>query len=114
MSDQDVIDVAPGRTSPLRVFYRVRDWISGRPLTMRWILAGPIAFILAIVTMAAMPFWLPEGPAGVDHLAMPVIIFPLIWTVTLMYPCLDDNVPRATLIMVAATVLQIGAVVAAF
>ncbi|MEM9060860.1 MAG: hypothetical protein AAGD13_10410 [Pseudomonadota bacterium] len=110
----DLALVETARRSRFRAFQRVRLWIVAHPLTMRWILAGPIALILSIVTMAAMPFWFPEGAAGVDHLAMPVVIFPLIWTVALMYPCIEDNMPRATLIMLAALFAQLLVIIAAF
>ncbi|MEM7058157.1 MAG: hypothetical protein AAF557_11250 [Pseudomonadota bacterium] len=92
----------------------IANAISARPLLTRWILAGPVALILAIVTMASMPFWLPEGPAKVDHLAFPIVLFPLIWTITVVYPCLADNLPRATLIMLGLTVMQAALVTSAF
>lgn len=98
----------------MKLIAKVAGAISARPLLTRWILAGPIALILAIVTMATMPFWVPEGPAKVDHLAFPIVFFPLIWTITVVYPCMEDNLPRATLIMVGLTAVQTALIVSAF
>ncbi|MEO1495333.1 MAG: hypothetical protein AAFV19_24585, partial [Pseudomonadota bacterium] len=90
--DEIALPAKRGRTGlPLRLLRKIAYWIESHPVTMRWILAGPIALILAIVTMAAMPFWMPEGAGGIDHLAMPVVLFPLIWAAALLYPCLDER-----------------------
>ncbi|MEM9139527.1 MAG: hypothetical protein AAGB15_06815 [Pseudomonadota bacterium] len=88
--------------------------ISARPLLVRWILAGPVALILAILAMASMPFWFPGGAAGIDHIVFPIVLFPLIWTATVVYPCIDDNVPRAVLTMTGLCLLCGGLVASAF
>lgn len=88
--------------------------LSSRPVTVRWILAGPIALILAILSMAAMPLWLPVGAAGVNHIAMPIVLFPAIWTAAVMYPVLDDNLVRATAIMMGIIVVLGLLIFAAF
>ncbi|MEM6663053.1 MAG: hypothetical protein AAF666_12850 [Pseudomonadota bacterium] len=93
---------------------KVAEMISSRPVMTRWILAGPIALVLAIVTMAAMPFWFPAGPAGLDHLAIPILLFPLIWTATVLYPCMDEKLPRAVVVMTALTAMQIAVIISAF
>lgn len=53
---------------------------------LRWLLAGPLALILAILLMACLPFALPAGRGGIDHLVLPVIFFPLIWAMLVILP----------------------------
>lgn len=77
----------------------------------RTLLAGPGALITAVVAMAAMPVWLPPGTAGIDNLVFPLVLFPLIWAAAFFYACLDENLIRAAVTLLAATGLN-GAVVA--
>ena len=70
-----------------------------RSLILRWILAGPVALVAAILTMAAMPMWLPQGEGGVNHLAFSVVLFPAIWAVYLMYVLLEERMKRAAIVM---------------
>ncbi|MEM7188868.1 MAG: hypothetical protein AAF439_04585 [Pseudomonadota bacterium] len=93
---------------------RIGGAISARPVLTRWILAGPVALVLAVVTMAAMPFWVPAGPANLDHLAFPILLFPLIWTITVLYPCMDEKLPRAVTIILGLTIVQTLLIISAF
>ncbi|MEM0955964.1 MAG: hypothetical protein AAGI24_17620 [Pseudomonadota bacterium] len=70
-----------------------------RRLIARWVLAGPVALLLAILTMAAMPMWLPPGSAGVNHLAISVVVFPGLWALYVMYVLLEENLQRAAVVM---------------
>jgi hypothetical protein len=63
--------------------------------------------------MMAMPLWLPAGPAGVDAIALPIILAPLLWAVPFFYAVLEENLVRATLILAGATLVQAAAVLLA-
>lgn len=65
----------------------------------RFWLAGPVTLIVAVFVMAAMSLWLPQGLAGIDHLLVPLVLFPLIWTVIFFYVILENNIKRAWLVM---------------
>lgn len=83
--------------------------IDAHPLAARWLLAGPVAILAAVATMAAMPVWLPAGAAGVDHLAFPIVLAPLIWAVPFFYACLEENLPRCAAVLAGATLVQAAA-----
>ena len=80
--------------------------VAARPVTTRWLLAGPGALLAAVATMSVMPLWLPRGAAGVTHLAFPIILAPLIWAVAFFYACLEENLVRASLVIAAAVLGQ--------
>lgn len=80
--------------------------IAARPTLWRWLLAGPGALIAALLFMAAMPVWAPQGAAGVDHLIMPLILAPLFWGIAFGYACIEENLPRCAGIMIGAILLQ--------
>ncbi|MEM7508377.1 MAG: hypothetical protein AAF415_16715 [Pseudomonadota bacterium] len=98
----------------LKVFATVANWVDARPVAMRWILAGPATLIAALLSMATMPQWLPEGSAGIDHLAFPIVLFPAIWAVLFFYACLDMRLTRATLVFAAVIGAQLALISAAF
>ena len=89
----------------------LRGVLEAHPLAGRWVLAGPLALLAAFATMAAMPLWLPAGRAGVDNIVLPIVLTPLIWAVPFFYACLEPNLGRCALVLLAATLLQ-GLVVA--
>lgn len=80
--------------------------------SLRFWLAGPFGLIAAIVIMASMSLWLPGGRANIDHLVIPVLLFPLIWSVVFFYAILESKVGRAALVF-AVTMLINGGLVAA-
>jgi hypothetical protein len=86
--------------------------IRARPVAARWLLAGPGALALALVTMMAMPLWLPAGRAGVDDIVYPIVLAPLIWALAFFYACLEENLVRGTLVTFGAVLLQGAAVLA--
>lgn len=71
-----------------------------RRLIARWILAGPLAFIVSVLIMASMPMWMPMGAGNVNHLAFSVLLFPAIWVAIVMYVLLEENMTRATVLLV--------------
>lgn len=76
--------------------------------TQRTLVAGPLALMAAVVTIAAMPHWVPEGAGRIDNLVLPVIAFPLIWAVAFFYACLADNIPRAAKVLTAVAAVQVA------
>lgn len=60
--------------------------------------AGPMALVVAILILLAMPLWYPAGTGGIDHLVMPVVTFPLIWAVLFFHACLDRRLLRVALV----------------
>lgn len=67
--------------------------------SLRFWLAGPVTLIVSILTMASMSLFLPKGKAEIDHLVIPVVIFPLIWATLFFYTVLEKNSKRAGLVM---------------
>lgn len=92
---------------------RIAAGIRARPRLVRWLLAGPGAILVALATMAAMPLWMPAGGAGVNDIAFPILLTPLLWAIPFFYACLTENLVRATGLICGATLLQAGAVVIA-
>ena len=88
------------------VLGRARRAIQDRPVLTRWLLAGPGAVILGLVTMCAMTLWLPAGAGGVDNIAIPIILTPLLWAIPFFYATLEPNLERATAVFAAATLVQ--------
>ena len=84
--------------------------IQARPVLVRWILAGPATMLAALATMAAMPLWLPAGAACINHLALPILLTPLLWAVPFFYACLTEDLPRASLVFAAVILVQVAAV----
>lgn len=95
---------------PSRWLAAAAGTIRARPVLTRWLLAGPGAILAGLATMAAMPLWVPPGAAGVNDIALPVLLLPAIWAVPFFYACLAENLPRAVMVMAAATLVQAAAV----
>src|SRR3546814_3202649 len=45
-----------------------------------------------------MPLWLPGGAAGIDNLAVPLVLAPLIWAGLFFHACLDRSLARVALV----------------
>ncbi|MET0250140.1 MAG: hypothetical protein ABW164_10490 [Sphingobium sp.] len=83
-------------------------------LWMRVILAGPVAIIVALMLLAGMPLWLPGGAAGIDNLALPLILAPLIWAGLFFHACLDRKLWRVALIAAVLFIVHGGLVASRF
>lgn len=79
---------------------RLAGW-PARDTVLRWIMAGPLALIAAVVTMASMPLWLPVGAAGIDNLIFPILLFPALWAVFFLYALIEARPARGTAIITA-------------
>ena len=49
--------------------------------------------------MAGMPFWVPKGVGGVNHIAFPLFFMPAIWGVIFFYALLDRSLARIAIVM---------------
>lgn len=78
----------------------------------RFWLAGPVTLLLSIFAMAAMSLWVPPGQANVNHIAYPIILFPLIWALAFFYAVLEVNVKRATIVLLFLLFVNGGLVIA--
>lgn len=47
----------------------------------RAIVALASAFIFAVIVVAGATQWVPQGAAKIDQIAIPVILFPVVWIV---------------------------------
>lgn len=79
-----------------------------RPRVARWVLVGPVTVVLAVLVMMGMSLWVPAGPAGIDNIAMPVILFPLIWAGLFFYALLEERMERAVLVFLGLLLAHIG------
>lgn len=87
---------------------------SPRYMWLRVVLAGPVAIIVALMLLAGMPLWLPGGAAGIDNLAIPLIMAPLIWAGLFFHACLDPKLWRVALVAAALFLVHGGLVAARF
>ncbi|MDX2307106.1 MAG: hypothetical protein NW216_02590 [Hyphomicrobium sp.] len=76
----------------------------------RALVAGPLALAAAVTTLAAMPHYVPAGAGRIDNLVLPVIAFPLVWSISFFYACLADDVPRAAKTLAVVTVAQLAVI----
>lgn len=81
-------------------------------LPIRFWLAGPLAFILSLALMAVLVLCLPHqgndgrSDAQLYHMIFPTIFHPLIWCACFFYPLLDNNIKRASLVMLGLLFLS--------
>ncbi|MEO0624774.1 MAG: hypothetical protein AAFU49_06900 [Pseudomonadota bacterium] len=81
---------------------------------MRWWLGGPGTIAFAILATAAMPLWLPEGSAGLDHIVFPIVLFPLTWAAAFFYVVLERSPKRCLLVMLGVVALNSALIASAF
>jgi hypothetical protein len=79
---------------------RLQPWL-------RALLAGPCALALTALIIAVMPFWVPKGTGGVDHIAFPLFFMPAIWGVIFFYALLDRSLGRVAIIMTVIAVIHL-------
>ncbi|WP_375304819.1 hypothetical protein WI560_21905 [Bradyrhizobium sp. A11] len=77
---------------------KVRDRSRWHPW-LRALLAGPCALALTALILSVMPFWMPKGAGGVDHIAFPLFFMPAIWGIIFFYALLDRNLGRVAITM---------------
>ena len=90
------------RLQKLNAFVRKMDHkLDARPTLTRWILAGPVGFILSILSLAGLPHLLPAGAGGVNHLLLPVIFFPVLWSIYIIWPVMAERLGLCALMFLA-------------
>src|SRR3546814_16953283 len=67
-------------------------------LWMRFVMAGPVAILVALTLLAGMPLLLSGGAAGIDNLVVPLVLAPLIWAGLFFHACLDRRLARVALV----------------
>ena len=72
-------------------------------LWWRIVLAGPWTLAASVLVMASLSTWLPPGDARVDNIAIPLVLFPLIWAVLFFHASLARRLWRAAALSVALT-----------
>lgn len=80
---------------------RLSAALSVRARITRWILAGPLVLIATLAIIAGMTVWWPRGAAGIDQIGMPLILSPVIWVAVFVYALLEENLSRASFVMLA-------------
>ncbi|MEP5759084.1 MAG: hypothetical protein ABJ327_07205 [Litoreibacter sp.] len=86
-----------------------------RPTLTRWVLAGPLGFILSILSLTGLPHLLPVGAGGVNHLLLPVILFPVLWTIYIVWPVMTERLGLCTLCFITLfAVLTVTLIVGIF
>lgn len=89
-----------------RADLRAAEAIRRHPVLTRWLLAGPGALLAALATLTAMPLWVPPGAAGVNDVAFPIVLTPLLWALPFFYAVLEENLVRGTLVLGLAILVQ--------
>lgn len=79
---------------------RLQPWL-------RALLAGPCSLGLTALIIAVMPFWVPKGGGGVDHIALPLFFMPAIWGFIFFYALLDRSLGRVAIIMAVIAIVHL-------
>lgn len=78
------------------------------PVVARVVLAGPMVIIVSLLVVAGMPVWFPKGAAGIDHIALPIIMLPGIWAVLFFHAVLDRSLSRVAVVEAGLASLSVG------
>jgi hypothetical protein len=87
--------------------------VDGRPgnghlhLWLRALLAGPCAAGLTVLIFVAMPYWVPKGDGGINHIVFPLFFMPAIWGVLFFYALLDRSLARIAMAMAVTAVIHL-------
>jgi hypothetical protein len=94
------------RVAALRWAAATRDVALRHPRPVRVLLAGPGVLAATAVTVLGMVLWLPLGAAGIDQIAIPLILLPLVWTGLFFHACLDPSLRRVALVLAALAIVN--------
>ena len=72
------------------------------------------AFIFSVFVIAGATKWLPEGAGGVDHIVIPILSFPVVWTVFALALYGARRRARAWTIVGSVAALNVGLIVYGF
>ena len=70
---------------------------------LRIALAGPWTLVASVVAMASLATWVPPGAGRVDNIAIPLVLFPLIWAVLFFHASLTRRLWHAAAVSVSLT-----------
>lgn len=93
---------------------RITVGLATRDTVFRWIAAGPLTLIAAVVTMACMPLWLPKGAAGIDNLIFPILLFPALWAGYFFYSLIVARPARGALVITAIIIVNAALIFSRF
>lgn len=79
----------------------------------RFWMAGPATLIVSVLIMASVSLWLPEGNAGINHIMIPLVLFPLIWGCVFFYVVLEAQLKRLYWVMLLLFLVHGGLVLSA-
>lgn len=71
-------------------------------------LVGPLVFCSAFVTICAASVWWPAGPARIDNVAIPLVLFPALWAGLFFYSYLTPHLARAYGLVLSLLLLNTG------
>jgi len=80
----------------------------------RVLLAGPLSFLAALCVMAGGSRWIPAGAAQIDHLVLPMVLFPAIWAGLFFYTSLSRHLARAYAVVLGLSAVSAALVLAGF
>lgn len=75
------------------------------PQVLRWVMAGPLTLLAAVLSMALAPLILSPGSAGVDHLILPILLFPALWAAYFFYALMEPRPVRGAVVMTVIVVV---------
>lgn len=87
---------------------RARALTARQHLILRWVLAGPVTVIVAVLALMGMPVYLPRGAGNVDHLVIPLVLFPIIWAALFFHAVLDHKLKRVATVAAFVAIANIG------
>ncbi|MCG9698431.1 hypothetical protein [Shewanella sp. Isolate11] len=82
-------------TAPIQFLFNQRFWLS-----------GPFTLLVSLEVMLAMAVWYPPGIGNVNNIMMPLVMFPLIWSLLFFYTYLTQIMHRAWWILSALAVIN--------
>lgn len=85
-----------------------------RDTILRWLMAGPLTLLAAVVMMASMPLWLPVGSAGIDNLIFPILLFPAFWAGFFLYSLIEARPVRGIGIIMAIIIVNAALIFSRF
>ena len=73
----------------------------------RWarvLLAGPLVLLCSLLLMGVAHLWVPAGRGGVNHIVLPILLYPAIWTTLFFYACFERRIWRGYAVVAGMTV----------
>jgi hypothetical protein len=81
--------------------HKVQRWL-------RVILAGPLTFLCAFFIMVGSTAYIPAGPAQLDNIVFPLMLFPALWAILFFYTSLTRRLGIAYLVVTILSAPHLG------